>query len=264
MPSRKALHAAAKSTPLEAILGAQVTKALTPRQRKFAKGVAEGKTKVDAYREAYPGATSPNTLSREPYIAARDPRILKEVEAYTLAIESAKQRTPAALRELVIHGLVQVALNPDTKDAVKVQALKTLGTVTEVAAFTERKEVRTISSSEDARRQVMQEIQRLMGANADTVEDAKVIGEADELLRELAGPHPTGTPPVAEPESPSDTHTIPHESSPIRGNSDSASTPHKVSPIGGNSADAKVITPGSENFSEKVITPPPQSGETPR
>ena len=116
---------------------------------------------------------------------SRDPRIIKEIEAYTLAIEAAKHRTPAALRELVIQGLVQVALDADTKDSVKVQALKTLGTVTEVAAFTERKEVRSITSSDDARARVMAELRGILTAQA---QDATVIeADADSLLRELSG-----------------------------------------------------------------------------
>jgi hypothetical protein len=61
-----------------------------------------------------------------------------------------------------------------------VQAAKVLGTVTEVAAFTERKEVRTISSSEDARAKVMQEIKALM-LGTDSAEDI----QANELLEEL-------------------------------------------------------------------------------
>lgn len=141
-----------------------------------------GATKADAYRAAY-DVTSKHTLASKPYELMRDDRIQREIDAYTLAIESAKYRTPAALRELVIQGLVQVALNPDAKDAVKVQALKTIGTITEVAAFTERKEVRTISTSEDARAKVMQELRALVSGGA---EDATVI-EADSLLRELTG-----------------------------------------------------------------------------
>lgn len=181
--SRKELDKGLETLPLSVILGKQVSDGLTPSQRKFAKEVARGQRKVDAYKVAYPNATSPNTLSREPYMLARDPRIVKEIEAYALAIEAAKHRTPAALRELVIQGLVQVALNPDAKDAVKVQALKTIGTITEVAAFTERKEVRTITSSDDARARVMQELRALVSADAT---DATVI-EADSLLAELTG-----------------------------------------------------------------------------
>jgi hypothetical protein len=254
VPTRAELRKAAKVTPIEDILGHQVTKALTPKQRRFAKGVAEGKTKASAYREAYKANPAPATILHEPYRLAADPRIAAEIQAYALAIESAKQRTPAALRELVIHGLVQVALDPEAKNAERIAALKTLGTVTEVAAFTERRETRTISSSEDARKAVMLELTRLMGANASTVEDAKVIGEADELLRELAGTHPTGTPPDAQPESPLDTHTIPPK------RSDNFSSPHESS---ANFSSDNFSTPGeSDNFLTE--TPPPQSGDTPR
>ena len=168
---------------MSAILGKSVSDALTPSQREFARKVAQGKRKVTAYKEAYPNATSPNTLSREPYMLSRDPRIIKEIEAYTLAIEAEKHRTPAALRSLVIQTLTQVLIDPDTKPAVRINAAKVLGTVTEVAAFTERKEVRTISTSEDARAKVMQELRALVSNGA---EDATVI-EADSLLRELTG-----------------------------------------------------------------------------
>jgi hypothetical protein len=182
--SRKTLESAAKELPISAILGKQVSDALTPSQREFARKVAQGKRKVTAYKEAYPNATSPNTLSREPYMLSRDPRIIKEIEAYTLAIEAEKHRTPAALRSLVIRGLVEIALSDDAKDSVRVQALKTLGTVTEVAAFTERKEVRSITSSDDARARVMSELRGMLSAGAT---DATIIeADADSLLAELS------------------------------------------------------------------------------
>jgi hypothetical protein len=241
--------------PLDDILGAKVTKSLTPKQKAFARKVAEGQTKASAYREAYKASPSPRTIVAEPYRLAADPRIAAEIKAYALAIESAKQRTPAALRELVIHGLVQVALDPLAKNAERIAALKTLGTVTEVAAFTERRETRTISSSEDARKSVLAELTRLMGANVSSVEDAKVIStEADELLRELAGTHPTGTPPDAEPESRLSTHTIPHKSSHASANS---SDPPPSANFSSDSAPGE-----SDNFLTE--TPPPQSGDTPR
>jgi hypothetical protein len=181
--SRKALETAAKETPIEHILGRQVSGALTPKQRKFAHEVAKGSTKADAYRAAY-DVTSKHTMASKPYELMRDDRIQREIDAYALAIEAEKHRTPAALRSLVIQGLVQVALSEDTKDSVRVQALKTLGTVTEVAAFTERKEVRSITSSDDARARVMQELRGILTAQAS---DATVIeADADSLMRELA------------------------------------------------------------------------------
>ena len=197
--SRKALDEAAKELPISAILGKQVSDGLTPKMRKFAKQVALGATKADAYRSAY-NVTSAKTMQAEPYKLAADPRIQREIDAYTLALEAEKHRTPAALRSLVIQTLTQVLIDPDTKPAVRINAAKVLGTVTEVAAFTERKEVRTITSSDDARAKVMQELRALVSNGA---EDATVI-EADSLLRELTGAPEenteggTATPPAPE------------------------------------------------------------------
>jgi len=183
--SRKTIEQGLSDLPMSAILGKQVSDALTPKQRDFARKVAQGKSKAQAYREAFNPNPAPSTLVTTPYKVAADPRVQREIEAYALAIESEKHRTPAALRSLVIQGLVQVALDADTKDSVKVQALKTLGTVTEVAAFTERKEVRSITSSDDARARVMAELRGILTAGAT---DATVIeADADSLLRELAG-----------------------------------------------------------------------------
>ncbi len=182
--SRKTLESAAKELPISAILGKTVTDGLTTKQKNFAKAIAMGATKADAYRTAYKPDAKPSSLNNDPYRIASDPRIVREIEAYTLAIEAAKHRTPSALRELVIQGLVQVALDADTKDSVKVQALKTLGTVTEVAAFTERREQKIITSSDDARARVMQELRGILTAQA---QDATIIeADADSLLAELS------------------------------------------------------------------------------
>lgn len=214
------------TVPVSQILGRSANKELTPRQRKFALEVAKGATKADAYRTAY-NPKSKHTITRAPYILSRDERIQQEVDAYKLAIETAEHRTPAALRELVIQTLAQVLVDPEAKQAVKVQAAKVLGTVTEVAAFTERKEVRTITSSEDARAQLMAQIRELTKAQA---VDVQVIEQdAESLIRELESardePHPAPTPHEPETESHSIAHTDPHEQF------DSSSDPHEQSTL---------------------------------
>jgi hypothetical protein len=224
--SRKTIEQGLNDLPMSAILGKTVSDALTPSQREFARKVAQGKRKVTAYKEAYPNATSPNTLSREPYMLSRDPRIIKEIEAYTLAIEAEKHRTPAALRSLVIKGLVEIALKDDTKDAVRLQALKTIGQITEVHAFTEHRETKVITSSEDARAKVMAELRGILTAQAS---DATIIeADADSLLRELSvningadningdrdAPININADPTAETAEPS-TETPPHPDPPI-------------------------------------------------
>jgi hypothetical protein len=168
--------------PLDSILGKGANKSLTPKMRRFAREVAQGATKADAYRASY-NPKSRHTLTNKPYMLMRDERIKAEIEALQLAEQAQALQTPAQLRALVIQTLVQTAIDPETKPAVRVQAAKVLGTVTEVAAFTERKEVRTISTSEDARAKVLQEIRQLMLGT----DDATDI-EATSLLAELDTP----------------------------------------------------------------------------
>lgn len=213
MPTRKDLREAAKVLPLESILGKTVTKDLTPKQKRFARAVAEGATKADAYRTAYNPNPTHATLITAPYKVAANSRVQREIQAYAEAIEAERYRTPAQLRALVIHQLTKHSIDESLSPSARLNALKMLGQITEVAAFTERKEVRTISSSEDARAKVMAELKSMISAGA---QDANIIErDADTLLAELSGagpgPHPTPTPPSAQPESRADKHTIPHQ-----------------------------------------------------
>jgi hypothetical protein len=107
----------------------------------------------------------------------------------------------------VIHSLVQTLIDPETGAAQRIQAAKVLGSVTEVAAFTDVKQVTTITSSEDARARVMHELRLMMNSQA---EDATLI-DADSLLAEL---HPLPGATSAETESRAELHTTPHEQIP--------------------------------------------------
>jgi len=223
--SRKQIREGLEQVPMAELLAVS-DRALTGKQKAFAKELALGKTKADAYRNAYKADAKPSSLAKDPYTIAKDPRIVQEVEAYKLAIEASKHRTPAVLRELVIQSLVQVLIDPDAKQATKVQASKVLGTVTEVSAFTERKEVRMISSSEDTKAKIMAQLREMLNGRA---EDATII-EADTLLRELSGEtHPLPTPPIDVAESQDPIHTIPPEPSLSESDSEEPPPPEKVS-----------------------------------
>jgi hypothetical protein len=169
--------------PLDALLGSGVSRELTAKQKKFARAVAMGETGAGAYRAAYKTKAKPKVVGDAASKLKAHAGIAQEIEALKLAQAAAEYRTPAALRALVIQTLVEVAVNPDEKSAVRVNAAKVLGTVTEVAAFTERKEVRTISSSEDARARIMSELKALMLNTGDAVDI-----EANSLIDELANP----------------------------------------------------------------------------
>lgn len=156
---------------------------LTHKQKTFAYNVAMGETKAEAYRKAYKRDCAESSLRSDPYRIASDPRIAREIEAYKLAQEAAKYRTPQDLRNLVIQALTQQVIDPDTPPAVRTQAIKVLGTVTEVAAFTERKESLVHHSSDKLRGEILSQITALM--HGQTVEGERIDREADSLLAEL-------------------------------------------------------------------------------
>lgn len=164
--TRKQIKEGLEQVPMTELLGVS-GRALTGKQQEFAKGLAMGKTKADAYRNAYKADAKPSSLAKDPYMLAKDPRIILEAEAYRLALEGAKHRTPVALRELVIQSLVQVLIDPKAKQSTKVASAKVLGTVTEVSAFTERREVRTISSSADTKAQIMAQLREMLNGRAE-------------------------------------------------------------------------------------------------
>lgn len=171
-----------------------------------------GATGADAYRKAYNTKANPKNTGNQAHKLKQKPQISAEIEAYQLAMESEKQRTPAALRALAIQSLVQVMIDPDAKDATKVQAAKAIGAITEVALFTERRETKVITSSENSKAALMEQLRDLMKANAT---DAQVIEmDAATLLEELAtNTHPSPTPLTGEQESQDLLHTIPLEPS---------------------------------------------------
>ena len=212
--------------PVEILLsgGRGKKPALTAKQREFARQVALGETKAQAYRKAYREDVKPRTVQTAPYELASNPAIAREIEAYKLAIEAEKHRTPAQLKSLLVQQLVQHSLDNDFPPAQRVQCLKLLGSLFEVGAFVERKEVVTTHRSDDIRA-------RLLETLAD-VTDVTPTDDGLDLLAEIAGSVPSSSddlaegqivesqdptappPPHAGPAAPgAPTHNVPHTES---------------------------------------------------
>ena len=181
--TRSQAREALESMPLDSLLGSGVSRELTGKQKAFARAVAMGETGAGAYRAAYKTKAKPKVVGDAASKLKAHAGIAQEIEALKLAQAAAEYRTPAALRALVIQTLCEVVTNPLEKGAVRVNAAKVLGTVQEVAAFRELKEVRNISSSEDARAKIMQELRTLMLNSGEAVDV-----EAKALLDELQSP----------------------------------------------------------------------------
>lgn len=209
--TRAQIKAGLDTIPVETLLSAGTGKTpqLTAKQKAFAHAVALGKPKAQAYREAYKANATPATIHTAPYELAANPAVAREVEAYKLAIEAEKHRTPQQLKALLVQQLVAHSLDDDFPPASRVQCLKLLGSLFEVGAFVERKEITTVSRSDDIRTRLLDRL-RTVTAVTDVQAD-----DALDLLAEIQGARTPADPtaPVpprsgeAEPAAPQ--HTIP-------------------------------------------------------
>ena len=241
--SRKQIKEGLESVPIDTIiLGAansSQTK-LTASQRAFAYQMALGKTKAESFRQSRPNGrkstAKPATASRRGQELTSHSAIQAQIEAFKLALEAAQHNTPAALRALAIHKLTEHAINPDTPPAQQIKAAELLGKMTEVALFTERREVVTVSDSGAVRDKLLASI-RLALASQNAQDVTAVDISATELLAELAGddadqpeqsgegqddsqtPDPTTPiPPKSILSSASPMHSIPHTHPPLKSN----------------------------------------------
>jgi hypothetical protein len=180
-----------------------------------------GKTKAQAYRDAYKVDATQSTIVCAPYKLAADARIQQEVEAYKLAIEAEKHRTPLQLKALLVQQLVQHSLDNDFPPASRVQCLKLLGSLFEVGAFVERKEITTVNRSADIRTRLLSRLQTIT-VDADIVADDALdllteirTAKTDTAVNDGSSGTPTeGAPPLSGLPGPADPpHTIPHKRS---------------------------------------------------
>ena len=216
--TRKEIQEGLKAVPIEQILMGRVESPetrLTPKQIRFAEQIARGESKASAYRKSRETKAKPASASRQGQELMKNPAIVSQVEAFKVAIEAERLRTPAQLRAFIIHELTKGALNTEMPPAQKVKCLELLGKITEVALFTDRREVVQINRSEDIKSRLVAILSKAVKANA---EDAQVAGES--LLKELAGPvseenprgegHHPGTPQNSFDDSVTVKHTNPH------------------------------------------------------
>ena len=226
--SRKQIREGLDSIPMDTILlGVGKSKELTHKQKQFARNVALGKTKADAYREAYDTEGNVKTVGNNASRLAQDTRIQVEIEAYKLAKEAEDYRNPADLRRLVIHQLTQHALDGEINPAQRIKSLELLGKVAGVDVFMDRKETTVIHQSGDIKARLLNQLKAVIDVNA---KEVNTEGSAESLLAELshaqkadefsaATDHEPGGPtvgvsPVIDPcAEGSAIHTIPHNQS---------------------------------------------------
>jgi hypothetical protein len=207
-----------ESIPQVDILGG-LGKGLTHKQKRFAEEVAKGRKGSEAYRLAYNTKAKPKTQADTASKLKARPDIKQAIQAIEQANEAMKYQTAEGLRSLAVSSLVNVLIDPETSQAVKVQCARTIGNMTEVSLFTHRTESKVIHSSEDIKAKILKEITALMNGTAEDVIERDALSLLNELTaKENAhGDEPTAPAPATLPaqESPVPLHTIPQPQSQI-------------------------------------------------
>jgi len=182
--TRKQIKEGLQSTPIDTLLMGS-PKTLTHKQKAFAESVAKGKTKAEAYRSAYDTNTTANAQRVEAHRLSMNPKIALMIDSMKVSIEASKYLLPAHLRALTIQKLTEKALDPDVNHAQQIKALELLGKITEVALFSERKEIITTDTSATAKNRLIQSLAQAIRSSAHISIDKKQ--EANDLLAEITG-----------------------------------------------------------------------------
>ena len=184
--SRQAIKQTLKETPIEHILvGAQnVDKVnLTKKQKDFARKVAEGKPKAQAYRETYNSQGKPATQGNEAHKLAKNPKVSAMIEAFSLANEAREYLIPAQIRTMAIQNLVNIAIDDGEKTSNKLKALELIGKMSEVQLFTERKEHIHTTNAEEIKTKLLEGLRQAFTNSRQLNDIAK--SKAQSLLIEL-------------------------------------------------------------------------------
>jgi hypothetical protein len=115
---------------------------------------------------------------------AGTPHISLLIDAYRASFEAREYQKPERLRELVIHQLTVMALNPEVKDAQRIKSLELLGKVSEVGAFTERKETKVIHESSKLKERLLDQLKTVIDGD---ISEVTGKDEGESLLAEILG-----------------------------------------------------------------------------
>jgi len=199
---------------------------------------------------SYDTQAKPSVVGVDAHKLKHHPKVALEIEAYKLAQEAATYQTPAQLRALVIHSLVQTVIDPDVKPSTKVAAAKVLGTVAEVGAFVTRTEHRVIKTSDDAKTELLNKLRGLMIQGASDAE----VKDVDSLIREISSDSGNNSSNKATHENVADAERDPH--TPESGAKESHGSIHTIpdTPTSAKSTTPPIFSTDLE--SELMETPP--------
>lgn len=182
--TREQIREGLKQIPMEEMLLGKGTQAkLTKKQLDFVKGVAEGKPKAQAYKDAYNSKGKAKTRANSASKLASRPDINMAIEAEKVRKSYAEYRNATQMREHILERLYMESIDEDSPPSARIQALSLLGKVAEVSLFEERKTTTVIhQKSSDIEAELMKELKGFINVEATEVKNKE---EEDSLLIEL-------------------------------------------------------------------------------
>jgi hypothetical protein len=184
--SRKEISEGLEQIPINQILlgSGKAGQTLTKKQKAFAEEVVKSGNKTKAYKKAYNHTGKQTTAQRNAQAIVSNSKVATYIQALEQAKEAETYLLPARLRSIAIHRLTGLALNDEINPAQQLKALELIGKMTEVALFTERRELVKVTDSEQMRDQLMKSI-RLAFSSGGAI-DVEAT-EVDSLLAEISG-----------------------------------------------------------------------------
>jgi phage terminase small subunit len=185
--SRKEIKEGLETVPIETIILGSRSKqtTLTKKQKAFAEQVVMTGNKTEAYRRAYDTDGKRTTIASEANKVSKNPNVSTYIEALKAHKEVEEYLLPARLRALAIHKLSNMALNDDLKPTEQLRALELVGKMTEVALFTERRELVHTLDSASLKAKLMDAVQLAITNSKSLRTITKKT--ADDLLKEIQG-----------------------------------------------------------------------------
>jgi hypothetical protein len=229
--SRKEINAGLEQIPINQILlgSGKAGITLTKKQKAFAEEVVKTGNKTKAYKKAYNHTGKQTTAQRNAQAIVSNSKVSTYITALEQAKEAETYLLPARLRSIAIHRLTGLALNDEINPAQQLKALELIGKMTEVALFTERRELVKVTDSEQMRDQLMKSIRLAFSSGGAIDVEAS---EVDNLLNEISGQTAADAP---EPDHDSQQHD-----SQLDSKQDASTLPIEVPAAGGEASESSI------------------------
>jgi len=205
--------------PLDVLLvGNNKNVQLTSKEEKFVKGLVEGKPKAKAYKEAYGSKASPQRNAEMAHRVHKREKVQTRLNEEMLRKRFRELQSLDQMRTEIIENLYIESIDLQNPPSVRVTALATLGKVSEINLFDERKESKVLKHSKDIKLELLDSLKDIIDVQLNDPIDTS----ASDLLNEInglegfeeneadCGPTHPDQAQIDLPTVPQDIHSIPH------------------------------------------------------